>query len=86
MQQRALAQRRITIDCINQALGDGFGIQAEELGKLPHAFAMSQADDDGTPIGWHSHKRDPFHVLYTHHREKSRYATSRLFLISSIRA
>ena len=79
MQIRALAQRRITIDCINQALGDGFGIQAEKLGKLTHTFAMSQADDDGTPIGWHSHKRYPFHVLYTHRCGKSSYATSHFF-------
>ena len=63
MQIRALAQRRITINRIYQALGDGFGIQAEKLGKLPHAFTMRQADDDSTPIGWHPHKRDPFHVL-----------------------
>jgi hypothetical protein len=41
---------------------------------------MRQTDDDGTPIGWHSHERDPFHVLYTHRRGKSRYATSRFFL------
>ncbi len=63
VQKRALAQCRITINRLYQALGDGFGIQAEKLGKLPHSFTMRQADDDGTSIGWHPHKRDPFHVL-----------------------
>ncbi len=55
MQQRALAQRRITIYCLNQALSNGFGIQAEKLRKLHHAFAVGQTDDDRTPIGWHPH-------------------------------
>lgn len=63
MQKRALAQCRITINRVHQALSDGFGIQAEELGELLHSFAMRQTNDDGTPIGWHSHERDPFHVL-----------------------
>ena len=55
VQQRALAQCRITIDCLNQALSNGFGIQAEKLRKLHHAFAVGQTDDDRTPIGWHPH-------------------------------
>lgn len=55
MQIRALAQRRIAINCFDQPFSDGFGIQAEESGQFPHAFAMRQPDDDGAPIRWHSH-------------------------------
>jgi hypothetical protein len=72
VQQRALAQRRVTIDCLDQALGDGFGIQSEKLGELLHSFTVRQTDDDCAAIGWHPYKRDPFHVLYTHIRERSR--------------
>lgn len=56
MQVRALAQRRITIDSLDQPLGNDFGIQAKEPGELSHAITMRQTDDDGAPIGWHSHK------------------------------
>lgn len=55
VQIRALAQRRITIYRLDQPLGDGFGIQAKELRKLPHAFAMRQPHDDCAPIRWHSY-------------------------------
>lgn len=72
VQQRALAQRRVTIDRLDQALGDGFGIQSEKLGELLHSFAVGQTDDDGASIGWHPHKRDPFHVLYTRDLGESR--------------
>jgi hypothetical protein len=63
VQKRAPAQRRVTIYRINKALSDGFGIQAEKLGKLLHTFAMRQTDDDSASIRWHPHERDPFHVL-----------------------
>jgi hypothetical protein len=33
---------------------------------------VRQADDDSAAIGWHPYKRDPFHVLYTHGRGRSR--------------
>ena len=79
VQKRALAQGRVTIYRIDKALGDGFGIQAEKLGELPHSFAMRQADDDGASIGWHPHKRDPFHVLYTHDLGRSGSVTSPVF-------
>lgn len=55
MQIRALAQRRIAIDRLDQTLSDGFGIQTEEPGELPHAFTVGQADDDGAPIGGYQH-------------------------------
>ena len=55
-QMRALAQRRVAFDYLDQALGNGIGIQAEEPGKLPHAFAMSQIHDDGASIGRHSYR------------------------------
>jgi hypothetical protein len=54
-QVRALAQRGVAVDSLDQAFGDRFGIHANEPGELPHAFAMSQTDDDGTSIG-----RDPY--------------------------
>ena len=63
VQKRAAPQRRIPLDRLNQSLSNRFGIQAEELGQFPHAFAMGQTDDDRASIGWHSHKSDPFHVL-----------------------
>ena len=72
MQQRAVAQCWVTIDRLDKALGDGFGIQAEKLGELLNSFAVGQPDDDGASIGWHPHKRDPFHVLYTHDPVESR--------------
>lgn len=63
MQQRAPAQSRVTLDRLDKALGDGLGIQAKELGEFLHSFAMSQTDHDGASIGWHPHKRYPFHAL-----------------------
>ena len=71
MQKRVLAKCRVAIYRLDKALSDGFGIQAEKLGEFLHSFAMRQADDDGASIGRHPHKRDPFHVLYTHHQGKS---------------
>ena len=55
MQMRALAKCRIAINCLNQTLGDGFRIQPEEPGQLPHAFAVGQSDDDGASVGRHTH-------------------------------
>lgn len=55
MQIRALAQCQIAINYLDQPLGNRFGIQAEEPGKLPHAFAVGQSDDDGASIGRHPH-------------------------------
>lgn len=55
MQIRALAQRRIAIDRFDQAVSDRLGVEAEEPGKLPHAFAVSKPDDDRTSIRWHPH-------------------------------
>jgi hypothetical protein len=55
-QKRALAKRRIAIDRFDQPLSYRFGIQAEEAGKFPHAFAVRQADDNSASIRWHSHK------------------------------
>lgn len=56
MQVRALAKCRIAIDCFDEPLGNGFGIQAEEPGQLTHAFAVCQADDDGASVRRHPYK------------------------------
>ncbi|HEX3615469.1 MAG TPA: hypothetical protein VHU61_02950 [Solirubrobacteraceae bacterium] len=56
MQIRALAKCRIAINRFDQPISYRFGIQAEEPGKFPYAFAVSQADDDSASIRWHPHK------------------------------
>ena len=55
MQICAVAKRGVAINRLDQALGDGLCIQAEELGEFPHAFAMRQPDHDSLPVRWHSH-------------------------------
>jgi hypothetical protein len=56
VQIRALAKCRIAINSLDQPIGNRFGIQAEEPGEFPHAFAVGQADYDGASIRWHTHK------------------------------
>ena len=55
VQIRALAKCRIAINRFDQPLSNNFGVQAEEAGKFPHAFAVGQTNDDGTSIEWHPH-------------------------------
>jgi hypothetical protein len=56
VKKRALAKRRIAINRFDQTLGNRFGIQAEEPGKFPHAFAVGQPNDDSASIRWHTQK------------------------------
>lgn len=51
----ALAKRGVAINRLDQPLGHGLSIQAEEPGEFPHAFAMRQPDHNRLPVGWHSH-------------------------------
>jgi hypothetical protein len=55
VQMRAPAKCRVAINRFDQSLSNRFGIQAEEAGEFPHAFAVGQTDDDCASIRWLPH-------------------------------
>lgn len=65
MQQGAPPQRRVLFNRLNQTLSYCNGIQAEELGQLPHSFAVFQPDGNQPPILGHSLESEPIHIYKT---------------------
>src|ERR1700749_2705376 len=62
VQQRTPSKRRVVFNRLNQSLGYRSGIQAEELGELPHSFAARQPDHKSTWFLRHSLESDPIHT------------------------